>query len=47
MPLTCIALSGNVEIAVLVLWESLEPFDQESVGVMRCKAQINIDDARK
>ena len=34
--LTSVALSGNVEIAVLVLREPLEPFHQESVGIVGC-----------
>ena len=39
MLLTSIALSDNVEIAVLVLQESLEPFHQERVRVMGCETK--------
>ena len=35
--LTCVALSRNVEITVLVLRKSLEPFHQENVRVLSCK----------
>jgi hypothetical protein len=36
----CIALSGDVEITILILREPLQPVYQESIRVMSCRTTL-------